>query len=311
VRASEERRIRDIPIIVITGAQDEVTKQRAYACGATDFIVKPIDQVQLLARARAHAKLDQTTRKLHEITDKLDEECAVDPITQLHSRRYLLENGAQFLAYARRHDRPLSLIRLDIDQYADVAARHGEAFAAKLLQWIARILRQSSRTEDTVARLLDSEFVVLAPGTGRVDAAVLCERVRSAVGGKPFAEGGASVPVTVSLGLATLGRDASENFEQLLNAAGEHLTLAKAAGGNRLGVGYHDEIPAPEESVMEQPGLEAALEMLANGEGGKLIPYLPDLLARVLPLLEHGHRNLDLGLALDLDALKEKLGTLK
>ena len=59
VRAAEQSNLRDMPIIVITGAEDEVTRERAYACGATDFITKPIDSVQLLARARAHAKLDE------------------------------------------------------------------------------------------------------------------------------------------------------------------------------------------------------------------------------------------------------------
>ena len=311
VRASETPRIRDIPIIVITGAQDETTRERAYACGATDFIVKPIDSMQLLARARAHAKLDQTTRKLTETQHALGEQSAVDPLTQLHSRRYFVERGAQDLAFAARHGHDLSVIRLDIDQFPDVPTRHGDAIANKVLVWLANILVNACRTEDTVARLVDSEFAIMAPGTGRVEAAVLCERIRTAVAKKPFVDTGISVDLTISLGLASLGRENGDSIDALLGAAGRHLALARAAGGDRLGVGYQEEIAAPEESVMEQPDLEAALKILESGDGGKLIPYLPDLVLRLAPLLDFAARNLDLDFGYDLQSLKEKLSSVK
>jgi diguanylate cyclase (GGDEF)-like protein len=311
VRASETSRIRDIPIIVITGAQDETTRERAYACGATDFIVKPIDAVQMLARARAHAKLDQTTRKLTETEHALGEQSAVDPLTQLHSRRYFVEHGAQDVAFAGRHEHELSVIRLDIDQFPDVPPHHGEATGNKILVWTANILLQACRTEDTVARLVDSEFAIIAPATGRVEAAVLCERIRSAVAKKPFVDTGININLTVSLGLASLGRDGGDSIDALLGAAGRHLALARAAGGNRLGVGYQEEIAAPEESVMEQPDLETALKLLENGDGGKLIPYLPDLMLRVAPLLDFAARNLDLDFGYDIESLKEKFSSAK
>lgn len=311
VRAADVARIRDLPIIVITGAQDDLTRERAFACGATDFITKPIDGVQLLSRARAHAKIDQARRLLSEDIEAAAQKGASDGITGLHSRRYLLERGAQDFTAARRHERELSVIRLDVDQFADVVARHGEAVAQQLLRFVAQALKRTARTEDTLARLIDSEFAILAPGTSRMDAAVLCERVRSAVSQQPFSEGGVAVPLTVSLGLATLRRDPTDTFEELLHTASQRLTLAKAQGGNRLGVGYEDQLAAPEEAVMEQPGLERAIEMIAKGDGGKLIPYLPDLVQKVMPLIEFGHRNLDFGPAFDLDALKKRLSRLK
>jgi diguanylate cyclase (GGDEF)-like protein len=310
VRAHELPRIRELPIIVITGAQDDTTKERAYACGATDFITKPIDTVQLLARARAHARLDQTTRKLAEAEIALEQQSAVDPVTQLASKRFLLQRSEQDIAYAKRHEAELSIVRLDIDHFTEILMTHGEALRAPLLQWLAEALKKSLRAEDSAARLSGSEFAVIAHGAGRMEAAVLCERIRANVAAQPFTHAGKSVPVTVSLGLTTLGRDPGDTIEAMLETAAQRLTLAKAAGGNRLGVGYEEELPAPEESVMEEPDIEAALALLANGDGGKLLPYLPELLRRVLPLLEYGHEQLDLGYNLDLESLKRRLDEL-
>lgn len=311
VRAADPERIRNVPIIVITGADDELTRERAFACGATDFIIKPIDGVQLLARTRAHAKLDQTTRKLEETSTALEEQTAVDPLTQLHSRRYFLQRGVQDLAYAKRHGNELSVIRVDIDNFRPIYKKYGDQVSDQILIWLSKILLATSRTEDTVARIGGGQFAVLAPATGRMDAAVLCERLRTAVAAEPFKGNNVSVELTVSLGLATLGRDPGDTTEELLALAEQRLTLAKAAGGNRLGVSYQEEAPKPEEAVIEQPDLETALKMLENDEGGKLTPFLPDLVARCLPLLEFCNKKLDLGLGFAIESLKEKLSDMR
>jgi diguanylate cyclase (GGDEF)-like protein len=311
IRAAEETRVREVPIIVITGAQDEQTRERAYACGATDFITKPLDTIQLLARARAHARLDQTTRKLAETESALENQTAVDPLTQLNSRRYFLQRATQDLAYAKRHNDAVSIIRLDIDDMTGISAQNGATIADQILIWVAKIMQATCRTEDTAAHLVPGQFAVIAPASDRVQAAVLCERLRNGVAAQPFAQDGTSIPVTISLGLATHGRDAGETVEELLKLADQRLTLAKAEGGNRLGVIYQDEMPAPEEAVMEEPDIETALRLLADGDGGKLVPYLPGLMNRLTPLLQLCEQNLELGLSIALESLREKYPELK
>ena len=311
VRAADPERVRNIPIIVITGADDELTRERAFACGATDFIIKPIDGVQLLARTRAHAKLDQTTRKLEETSTALEEQTAVDPLTQLHSRRYFLQHGVQDIAYAKRHNSDVSIIRIDIDNFRSLYKKYGDQVCDQILIWLAKRLTASSRTEDTVARTGGGEFAILAPSSGRMEAAVLCERARAAVNAEPFKNEDVTIPLTISLGLATLGRDPGETVEELLALAEQRMTLAKAAGGNRLGVSYREEAPKPEESIIEQPDLETALKMLGAGEGGKLVPFLPDLVIRCIPLLEFCNKKLDLGLGFAIESLKDKIADMR
>jgi diguanylate cyclase (GGDEF)-like protein len=306
VRATETQRVRDVPVIVITGAQDEQTRERAFACGATDFVTKPIDSVQLLARARAHARFDQTTRQLNETTKTLEDQTAVDPLTELHSRRYLLQRAAQDLAYAKRHDQDVALIRVDFDNFRGIYKQHGDDVCDQMFVWLARLMRANTRTEDTPARIRGGEFAILAPSSDRAAASVLCERLRAAVVATPFSSN-VTIPVTISLGLATMGGDRVDTVDDLMARAEQRLTLAKAAGGNRLGISYDEEVPQPEEAIIEQPDLETALTLLANGESGKLAPYLPDLLVRVLPLLEAGNQQLDLNLGGALDQLRERL----
>src|SRR5581483_2527732 len=146
----------------------------------TDFIIKPIDGVQLLARTRAHARLDQTTRALVETTKTLEDQSAVDPLTELHSKRYFLQRAAQDLAYATRHGAALAIARIDIDNFRAIYKQLGDDAYDQMLIWLARTLRGVTRTEDTVARIGGGQFAVLAPSTDRAAAAVLCERLRAA-----------------------------------------------------------------------------------------------------------------------------------
>jgi hypothetical protein len=154
-------------------------------------------------------------------------------------------------------------------------------------------------------------FGVLAPGAGRLDVAVLCERIRSAVNRAPFADGTHSLPVTVSLGIATLGRDAGDHIGQLLVISEKRLVLAKADGGNRIGTIYQDEIPEPDVTVIEKPRLDIALDMLARGDGGGLLPYLPELTGQMLPLLVHCNTQLALGLDIEIETIRQKLSELE
>ncbi len=310
VRAADIPRLRDLPIIAITGAEDDTVRERAYACGATDFIVKPIDKVQLVARARAHARLDQALRRLNEAEEALEAQ-TVDPVTQLVTRQEFQRRGDALLIQAFRDDRPLSLLRFDIDDLRTLYDAHGDEGCDRLFVWCAERARGILRPTDVAARLGGGRFALLLPATDDGQAAALAEGLRAAVAGTPWDTGSASLTVTVSLGAATTGHSAADSIDDLLARAEQHVTLAKAAGGNRLGIGYEAAVAAPEVAVLEQPDLETALKLLEAGDFGKLTPYLPELLARLLPLLDHGNEQLSLGLDFALDDLRDKLSRLE
>lgn len=311
IRAADEARIRDVPVIVITGAEDEQTRERAFACGANDFITKPIDGAQLLACTRTQAKLDQTGRKLAQAAEILEVQASIDPLTQLNSRRLFLQRGNQDLAAARRRGDELSLIRLDLDNFRAIYSQYGDDSGDQLLVWLANIIVKETRTEDTLARIGAGAFAIITPTAGRLDAAVLCERLRSAIGSKPFENDGVTIPVTASLGLVTLGRDPGNTIEELLALAEQRVVAAKTAGGNRLSVSELTEGKDSETVIVEQPDINTALEIMRRGDAGKLEPYLPELALTVLPLIELCNSKLDLEFDLELNSLKDKLSELK
>lgn len=299
--------LRDMPVIVITGADDEEARAQAFAAGASDFVTKPIDNVQLLARVRSHSRLEETTRKLAETTQALEEQATQDPLTQLATRRSFLQCAARDVAFASRHGAVLSLIRFAIDDFKGLFARFGDAAADALLAELAQLLLGRIRQEDTAARIAGAEFAVLIPSAGRVDAAVFADRVRAAVNGRAFqAIGGEHI--TLSVGIASLGGETT-TVEALIAVADRHVQFAQAAGGNRVETGAvrRSSPPSPPPPTSQAPlSVDAALAMLTEGRLDALDPHLPDLTRRLIPLLELANRRLGLGLGFAIKSLTEK-----
>jgi len=251
IRAAEQPQLRNLPIIAITGAEDEETKARAFACGATDFIIKPIDPLQLHARVHAHVKFNDTTRKLAEVEATLEDQAISDPLTQLSSRRYFLQRGEQDLAHAIRHGGDLLLARLDIDRLKQIYAQRGDDVVDQLLVWLAGNLKRVCRNEDTIARIGGAEFALIAPSTGREQGEVLCNRIRAAVASEPFHYGDEAIVVTVSVGLVTFNDDRPCSIEEMLALADRRLSNAKSEGGDRVSVTtLGASMPPPEELTL-------------------------------------------------------------
>jgi len=234
IRAADDERLRELPVITITGAEDDETKQHAFACGATDFITKPIDAIQLMARVKASVKFDHAARVIAEQAETLEAQSISDLLTGLPSRRYLLQRGDQDLAYAKRNDGDLALIRINIDNFRQHFRALGEDLGDALLAWVARLLIENARTEDTVARIAGAEFAVLVNGIGLTETAVMAERVRASISSQPFSEGGKSISVTISIGMSSLRQDRSSDLESLLRLASQRAVHAQSEGGNRL-----------------------------------------------------------------------------
>jgi len=306
IRASENAAIRSVPIIMITGAEDESARERALQAGATDFITKPFDKPQLLARSRALTKSDQTSRKLVQTSEALAEQGAIDPVTGISSRRFFIERGAQELAFSTRRNQDLSVIALHVDQFADFKNQHGQGLADQLLLWIAKKLKDILRTEDTLARIDGATFAIISAGAGRLEGATLCERARKVISAAPLGESGTSTPVTLSIGLVCLSFDKLDNIEKFLELADQRAVRARSEGGNRaIASNLPDKkISEPVEPV---PGIESALQMVAARNIDRLQPHFIALLRRMLPLFEAADQRLQLGIGEAIATIKNRL----
>lgn len=254
VRGSDQARFKDMPILAITGAEDEQTKERAFACGATDFITKPINAIELKARVQAYARLDRATRDLAERATQLEEQSISDPLTGLNSRRYFLQRAEQDVAYCLRHGKDLTLLRLDIDGFKELYQQHGDDMGDRILVWLAGILKATARVEDTVARVAGAKFGIVAVATSIEDAMILGQRISNAVRAQPFPQTPTPIKISLSVGLASLKQDQRQDIEPLFKLAEQRMVHAKSEGGDRVCTSILGDAPTPiEEVVLDAP----------------------------------------------------------
>lgn len=260
VRADGSPRLRELPIITITGAEDDETRIRAYACGSTDFLIKPFDKKLLQSRVHAYLRLKRASL-LH--ADSAVGSPAVDPLTQLKGLAAFVAASRDLHQRARQAGTDLSVAALDIDGFPMLLREHGTGVTDALLKRVAALLQASVRTGDVVARVGESEYALLLPRAGRDEAVALCERLRERIAAEPVSTPAGSVAVTVSIGLASLAADDPENCEKCLALVEQRLSQARSDGGNRIGITLlSDVMPAAEEVILaavpEQPAVDDA-----------------------------------------------------
>ncbi len=232
IPGSDDAPLRDVPVIVLTGNEDDQTiKERALQNGATDFITKPFQSVQIRARADAHAK---SQRKLQEVTSALEEQATLDPVTQLVNAKHFTQRGNESMSFAVRHKSELAMILLELDGYAVLTADMEESMRDQLLVQVADVLRAQTRREDTVARLEDGRFGLLLPASNPVGTRHLGKRILSEIETMKFFHGGRRVKVSASMGVATPDIKPEMTLDVILKSATQRLEIALQGGGNCL-----------------------------------------------------------------------------
>jgi two-component system, cell cycle response regulator len=234
IRKSEEPRFKTLPVVVMTTTDDNTDRNLAFLNGANDFVTKPIDEMELVARVNVHYKLALTIRELEASRRALAEQATTDPLTKLKNRRAFFENGSRQISMARRYGTDLSILIIDLDHFKKINDSYGHQAGDEALVIVAQILAQLTRTEDTVSRIGGEEFAVLLPDTNRLGAAVLAERIRNAVARERFAVDGQTLSVTLSIGVASYAVERVDTVDQLLNIADQRMYLAKKHGRNRI-----------------------------------------------------------------------------
>lgn len=224
-------RTADIPVVFLTGRVAAGDLVRALALGGHDYLRKPPEPAELLARVSAALRVKALQDELRTRAAELERVSRTDHLTGLHNRRHTEEHLRRLEAASRRHGHALSVLLLDVDHFKRVNDTHGHGAGDRVLQEVGHRLQASLRTEDLVGRWGGEEFLVLAPFTDAAAAHVLGERLRSAVSATPVEAEGRPVLVTVSVGGATAELPGEHD---LLGLADRELYAAKAAGRDRV-----------------------------------------------------------------------------
>ena len=223
-----------IPVVFVTGLLTAQDVARALKLGGHDYLRKPPESAELLARVNAALRVKQLQDELVARAEQLEHVSRTDYLTTLHNRRHMEEHLRMLTAGAKRHGYPVALLLVDVDHFKRINDEYGHQVGDEVLVEVAERLRSTTRTEDALGRWGGEEFVVLMPHTDRVAAEVLGERLRTSISGQPMKTSAGAVAVTVSVGGAVAE---GPGGQELLRVADERLYAAKAAGRDCLLVG--------------------------------------------------------------------------
>ncbi len=246
-----------IPILMITAKGEVEDLARGLAAGADDYVPKPFDHLELVARVKSllriralqkrlylqnleleakNQQLEALTRQLNAANEELRLLSVTDGLTRAYNHRHFQERLRGEVGRALRHGLPLCCVMVDIDRFKRINDSFGHPTGDRVLVRLVEILKEGVRGEDLVARYGGEEFVLLLPNTDAEHGAAMAERIRSRVAAESLDVGRAEpLRFTISMGVA--GRRPSEHgldADALLRAADRALYQAKADGRNRV-----------------------------------------------------------------------------
>ncbi|MCZ8183203.1 MAG: PleD family two-component system response regulator [Beijerinckiaceae bacterium] len=224
---------RNLPILVLAEAISDPLVTRAIDMGVNDYLIRPIDRNELIARVTTQIRKWRYQERLRDNLRASMELAIVDPLTKLHNRRYLHTQLQSLLADDTARGAAVSLLVLDLDHFKSINDQHGHDAGDEVLRECAERLRQAVRGIDIVARFGGEEFVVAMPDTEPFAAQRVAERIRQAIDNRPFsvANGTKTLRVTASIGVATAAASLRSG-DSLFKNADKAMYEAKRAGRN-------------------------------------------------------------------------------
>ncbi len=231
-RQKDELERREIPVIMLTAEGGVDSKVWCFEAGASDYLVKPFDDVELVARVKLHLQLKTLRAELKRTNQELAELACLDSLTRVSSRRHFLESLGRELRRAAHHVSGLVLAKISIDGFQRVNDDHGRQIGDQALAQVAQRLRSSLRDYDLLARYRGGEFAVVFVDAKPEAALVGAERCCRLVAGERFKIEDQQLEITISVGLVvTSGAD---SVDELIQRADEALCAAKEQGRNRV-----------------------------------------------------------------------------
>jgi diguanylate cyclase (GGDEF)-like protein len=303
IRNSDDPMIANLPVIIITGAEEsEGAREEVFEQGATDFISKPFDSLSLKSRASAHINYRNEVKSL-------EKRAGVDKLTGLSTEVAFKQQGEQALAYAIRHCADITVVRFDIDGFAELFVKHGKEIAEQILTKVASFISDAMRTEDTAARLGVARFALLLPSANPEGAAAVVNRICERVAKLKLKLGDEIFHIRFSTGMTTPALDdESVSFNDLLEQAENSLKEASEQGGEKI-VSHQ---PVKEKmEVKAGDDIDVSIDQLINSfvvqkediDNAQLISAMK----KFLPLMTQADKKLKLGLGKVVLHIKNRL----
>jgi len=225
---------KDIPIIMVTSKADTIDKIKGLEIGAADYITKPFNHAELLARVTTQVKMKNICDELQEKNIILEELVKKDGLTNLYNHRYFHERLNDEFVRAKRYNLPLCCVILDIDYFKRVNDQYGHQFGDLVLKSMSEIIIENIRDADICARYGGEEFGIIIPHTTIEETGSMMERIRENIEKHKFEIVDKSISITISIGIAGMRQSGASTHRELVKYADEALYNAKFNGRNRV-----------------------------------------------------------------------------
>jgi diguanylate cyclase (GGDEF)-like protein len=219
-----------IPVIIISGLDNEGDEEKGFFLGAVDYIKKPFKGAIVKARVKTHIQIVQQIRTIERLG-------LIDALTDIPNRRCFDDRIVLEWRRARREQRSLSFLMMDVDKFKDYNDTYGHPQGDTLLKAVAKIFAKAAmRPADLCARIGGEEFAVILPDTDLNAAVSIAEKIRSEVEELriPTADGKIITTTTLSIGVTAIVPDSDITMEACIARADANLYTAKEGGRNRV-----------------------------------------------------------------------------
>jgi diguanylate cyclase (GGDEF)-like protein len=227
-------------VILVTGSRDRDGVLQALEAGADDYLVKPFDPDEMLARIGVGRRIVELHRQLEDRSAQLEEVASTDVLTGLPNRRAIEEWANKQLRGAARHGFPIWVVLGDLDSFKEINDTYGHEAGDMVLCTFADTLRRLTRISDMCGRLGGDEFLIVISHVSAVNIELAINRFRELLGALTFPFGGQSVRISATFGVAGSESGSIRDFDLLVRKADEMLYEAKRAGRNRVCVAKLD-----------------------------------------------------------------------
>lgn len=225
-------KLKDKPVIMLTSHKDVDTKVRGLQSGASDYITKPFEPAELVARLGVHLQLKKLQDELKSSNRLLLELSQTDPLTRLFNRRHLIDVLNTELIRSKRHKATCSIVLADIDHFKTVNDRYGHQKGDEILVCVAELITDQLRPYDIAARYGGEEFCLVLPETSLEEAVDIAERIRIKTENLQFSAESEGLKLTISFGVTCYSGNTEETLDDLISRADKALYQAKEKGRN-------------------------------------------------------------------------------
>lgn len=232
----EDLALKDIPVIFLTAKGTMEDKVTGLKMGSHDYITKPFDIYELIARVEAALRLKNVVGPFRKEDRRVQDILLADPLTGVYAKAYFMERMEEELSRAQRYNYPIACLILDVDDYQRIKKKFGELSANQMLQHLAVLLKNSNRVVDVIGRLGTDRFVACLAQTDEGGLEIFGERLREKIQRARLLAADPQFQITVSLGGAALNNDTEGKSDFLINTAEAMLLQAKTKGKNNLAV---------------------------------------------------------------------------